>query len=100
MIFRVCFEGDFRIAVGALEVETEDLDAEVGLLVADFHAHVELGADVKVVGTGITTQTHGQHVADHHEFILATSPLDDAVMVKVLGEVLDEDLSFCHLNIL
>lgn len=100
MVFRVCFEGDFGVAVGALEVKAEDLDAKVSLLIADFHTHVELGANVEVIGTGITTQTHGQHVPYHHEFVLATAPLDDTVVVKVLGEVLDEDLSFCHLNIL
>lgn len=50
MVFGVGFEGDFCIAIGAFEIEPEDFDAEIGLFVTDFHSHVELGADVEVVG--------------------------------------------------
>lgn len=59
MVFGVGFEGDFCIAIGAFEIEPEDFDAEIGLLVTDFHSHVELGADVEIVGTCVAAQTHG-----------------------------------------
>jgi hypothetical protein len=66
MIFGVSFEGYFAIAVGAFEVEPEDFDAQVGVLVADFHTHVEFGSDVEIVGTGIAPERHGQHISNHH----------------------------------
>jgi hypothetical protein len=53
MIFGVSFECDFAVAVGAFEVEPEDLDAQIDFLVADFHSHVEFGADVEVVSASI-----------------------------------------------
>lgn len=46
MVFGVSFEGDFAIAIGAFEVEPEDLNAQVCLFIADLHTHVELGSNV------------------------------------------------------
>ena len=53
MVLGISFECDFCVAVGALEVEPEDLDAQIGLFVTDLHSHVELGTDVQIVLTGI-----------------------------------------------
>lgn len=49
MVFGVCFECDLGVAVRAFQIEAEDLYAEVHLVVADLHTHVELCADVQVV---------------------------------------------------
>ncbi len=46
MILGVSFECDFTIAIGAFEVEPENLNAQVCLFVTDFHTHVELGSNV------------------------------------------------------
>lgn len=97
VVFGVGFERDFAVAVGALEVEAEDLDAEIGLFVADLHAHVELGADVQVVGADVAPQRHWQHVAHHHQLVLASAALHDSLVVEVFGEILDEHLALCHL---
>lgn len=88
MIFGVCFEGDFGVAVCAFEVEPEDLDAQVGVLVADFHTHVELGPDVEIVGAGIAPERHGQHISDHHQLVLPPSSLHYPLVVEVLREIL------------
>lgn len=97
MVFGVSFEGDLGVAVGTLKVEPKDLNAQIGLLVADFHSHVELGPNVEIVGTGVAPQTHWKHVPDHHEFILAPATFDYDLMVEVLGEILDYYLPLCHL---
>ena len=66
MVLGISFEGDLGVAIGAFEVEPEDFDAQIGLLVTDLHTHVELSTDVKIVGTCIAAQGHGQHVSHHH----------------------------------
>lgn len=58
MILRISFESDFGIAIGAFEVEPEDLDAQIGLLVTDLHTHVELSTNVEIVCTCIASQRH------------------------------------------
>lgn len=52
MVFGVSFERNFAIAIGTFEVETKNLDAEIGLFVANFHSHVKFGTYVKIVGAG------------------------------------------------
>ena len=89
MIFGVGFEGDFSIAVGTLEVKPEDLDAQVDLFVADLHSHVELGPDIEIVSAGVTPETHGQHVTDHHELVLAPTAFYDQLVVEVLRVIFD-----------
>ena len=96
MIFGVGFKGDFCIAVGAFEVEPEDFDSQVGLLVTDFHTHVEFGANVEIVSTGVAPKGHRQHVPHHHEFVFAPSSLYNALVVEVFGEILDEYLTLSH----
>ena len=97
MVFGIGFEGDLGVAVGALKVEPEDLNAEIGLLVADFHPHVELGPDVEVISAGVAPQTHREHVPDHHQLVLAPTAFYYDLVVKVLGEILDYYLPLCHL---
>lgn len=97
VVLGVGFEGDFAVAVGALEVEPEDLDAEIGLFVADLHAHVELRADVEVIGADVAAQRHRQHVAHHHQLVLAHAALHDSLVVEVFREILYEHLPLCHL---
>ena len=53
MVFGVSFEGNFGIAICAFEVEAEDFDPKVGFFVANFHSHVEFGADVEVISAGV-----------------------------------------------
>ena len=96
MILGVSFESDFGIAVSAFEVEPEDLYSQVGLLVTDFHAHVEFGSNVEIVGTGVAPKRHGQHVPDHHEFVFAPSSLYNTFVVEVFGEILDEYFTLSH----
>lgn len=69
MVFGVSLEGDFAVAVGAFEVEPENLDAQIGLQVAYLHSHVEFGTDVQIVSAGVATQTHRQHVTHHHQLV-------------------------------
>ncbi len=66
MVLRICFEANLVVAVGTLEIEAEDFNAQVSLLVADLHPHVELGTYIEVVGADIASQGHGQHVAHVH----------------------------------
>lgn len=89
MILWISFEGDFAIAVGAFEVEPEDLDAQICLLIANFHSHVKLGADVQVICTSVTPQRHWQHIPYHHQLVLTTSSLLYSLMIEVLREILD-----------
>ena len=97
MVFGVSFECDLGVAVGALKVEPKNFNAEIGLLITDFHPHVELGPDVEVIGAGVAPQTHGKHVPDHHEFVFAPATFNDDLVVEVLGEILDYYLPLCHL---
>jgi hypothetical protein len=53
MIFGVSFECDFAIAIGAFEVESEDLNAQVCLFVTNLHTHVELGSNVEIVSASV-----------------------------------------------
>lgn len=55
MVFGISFECDFTVAVSAFEVKSKDFDAEIGLLVTYLHTHIELGADVEIVGAGVAT---------------------------------------------
>jgi hypothetical protein len=55
VILGVSFKGDLGIAIGALEVEPEDFDAQVCLFVTDLHTHVELCSDIKIVSTCIAS---------------------------------------------
>lgn len=96
MIFGVGLEGDFGIAVGAFEVEPEDFDSQVGLLVTDFHTHVEFGSDVEVVSTGVAPQRHRQHVSHHHQLVFPPSSLYDTFVVEVFREVLYQHLALSH----
>ena len=66
MVLRICFEANLVVAVGTLEIEAEDFNAQVSLLVADLHPHVELGTYIEVVGADIASQGHGHHVAHVH----------------------------------
>ena len=96
MVFGISFEGDFGIAISALKVKPKDLDAKIGLLIANLHPHIEFGSNVKIVGTCIASQAHGQHISDHHQLVLATTSLDDDLVVEILREILDYHLPFCH----
>jgi hypothetical protein len=98
MVFGISFEGNFGIAVGAFEVEPEDFDAQVSLFIAYLHTHVKLGSDVEIICAGIASEGHGQHVSDHHQLVLAPASLDYTLMIEVLREIFDENLSFCHLK--
>lgn len=69
MVFGVSLEGDLAIAVGAFEVESENLYAQIGLQVAYLHSHVEFGTDVQIVRASVATQTHRQHVTYHHQLV-------------------------------
>ena len=89
MVFRVSFEGYFSIAIGAFEVEPENLDAKIHLFIANFHSHVKLGSNVEVVSTCITPQTHRQHIPDHHEFVLTSTPFDDQLMIEIFRVIFD-----------
>ena len=53
MVFGVSFKCDFTVAIGTFEVETKNLDTEIGLFVTNFHSHVKFGTDVEIVGAGI-----------------------------------------------
>jgi hypothetical protein len=96
MIFRVSFERNFSVAIGAFEVEAEDLNAQICIFVADFHAHVELGSDVQIICAGVAPKTHWQHVAYHHELVFAPAAFYNAVVIEVFWEIFDEDLTLCH----
>lgn len=96
MIFGVCFECYFSIACGAFEIKTKNLYSKIGLLVANLHSHVEFSSNVEIVLTCTTTQTHRQHVAHHHQFVLASTPLYNDFVVKVLGEIFNEHFTFSH----
>jgi hypothetical protein len=100
VVFRIGFECDFTVAVGAFEVETKDLDPEVGLFVAYLHSHIEFSTDVEIVRACVATQTHRQHVTHHHQLVLASSTLHNALVVEVFGEIFNENLSLSHIYIL
>lgn len=55
MIFRISFECDFSIAVGAFEVKSENFNAEIGLFVTDLHSHVKFRTNIQIVLTGIAS---------------------------------------------
>jgi hypothetical protein len=49
MIFWISLESDISIAIGALEIKSEHLDSQINLIITDFHSHVELCTDVKII---------------------------------------------------
>jgi hypothetical protein len=53
MVFGVSFKCDFAITIRTFEVETENLNAEIELLVTNFHSHIKFGTNVQIVGTSI-----------------------------------------------
>lgn len=58
VIFRIGFESDVGITISAFKIKSEDFNTEIDLIIADFHSHVELSSDVKIVGTSIAPETH------------------------------------------
>ena len=58
MSLRVSAHRDLPVAAGALEVESEHLDAEVIDVIAGFFAHVELCAAIEEVSTLLAADTH------------------------------------------
>jgi len=98
VIFRIGFESDVGITISAFKIKSEDFNTEIDLIIADFHSHVELSSDVKIVGTSIAPETHWQHVSDDHEFVLTSAPFYDFFMVKVFREILVQNFSFCHFS--
>ena len=89
MVFGISFEGDFGIAISALKVKPKDLDAKIGLLIANLHPHIEFGSNVKIVGTCIASQAHGQHISDHHQLVLAPTTLHNNFVIKIFREIFD-----------
>jgi hypothetical protein len=96
MIFRIGFEGYFRIACSALEVKTENFYSKVGFLVANLHSHIEFSSNIQIVLAGATTQTHWQHVAYHHQLVLTSTSFHYNLMVEVFGEIFYQHLTFSH----
>lgn len=88
MIFRVCLKCDICIAVGAFKVESKDLDSQVDLIVANLHSHVEFGPNIKVIRTGVTSQTHRQHVPHNHKLLFPSPSFNNSLMIEVLRDIL------------
>lgn len=60
MVLGICLEGNFGVAMSALEVESVDADAQVGLVHHSLLAHVELRTDVYVVTARVATHAAQQ----------------------------------------
>jgi hypothetical protein len=46
MIFRISFKSYIGIAICAFKIKSEDFNAEIDLIIADFHSHVKFSSDV------------------------------------------------------
>ena len=55
MIFGVSFKGNIGIAISAFKIKSKDFDSKIDLIITDFHSHVELGADVEIIGACIAS---------------------------------------------
>ena len=96
MIFRIRYERHLRTASGALQIEPENSEPEIGLVLEGFLSHVELCPDIHVVTTGLTSDGHRQHHSNIVLFVFGPSISDELAGVEVRRVVLVEDLSDCH----
>ena len=53
MVFGIRLKSDFGVTESAFQIKPEDLNAEIHLVVADFHTHIELRSNIQVVGARI-----------------------------------------------
>ena len=67
MLLGVRSHRNLRMATRALEVKSVDFDSEIVHVEASFFSHVEFGADVQEVATGVAPHAHRQH---HSNIIL------------------------------